>query len=147
MTPDELLLHIFRLVDDELQAAGLTDLRSRGPKPTLADSEVITLELAGEFLSLANDSALFWHFRRHHSDAFPALLHVDRSNFVRQAASLWKIKQTLHQRVAKLLVPDDTSWLVDSMPLYACKFGRARFCRRFFAQAAYDYDHAQRQTF
>lgn len=147
MTPDDLLLHVYCLVDDELRAADLTNVRACGPEPTISDAEVITIELVGEFLSLGNDTALFGHFRCHHSDAFPALNKIHRTTFVRQAANLWKVKQFLHTRLAKLLVPDDTSWLVDSMPVYACKFGRARFCRRFFAQAAYGYDHAQRQTF
>ena len=44
MTPQELLLEVFRLVDDQLQALNLGRLRQRGPQPKLADSEVITIE-------------------------------------------------------------------------------------------------------
>ena len=39
MTPHDFLLHLFCLVDDELQALHPGRLRTRGPAPTLADSE------------------------------------------------------------------------------------------------------------
>jgi hypothetical protein len=42
------------------------------------------------------------------------------------------------------LSPDDTCWLADSVPVYACKFSRARYSRLFRGQAAYD--HAQKQA-
>ena len=46
MTPQDILLEVFCLVDDQLQALDLEPLRRRGPAPALTDSEVITLELA-----------------------------------------------------------------------------------------------------
>jgi hypothetical protein len=137
---DNLLLRVFCLVDDELRASGLHDPRRSGPKPTLCDAEVITMELVGELLGFDDDSMLFWFFRRYHADAFPALASVHRSTFVRQAANLWKVKQRLQQRLARQLVPDDVSWLTDSMPIFACRFGRAGFCRR------YGYSYADRHT-
>ena len=62
MTPQELLLEVFCLVDDELQALNRGRLRQRGPAPKLADSEVITIELVGEFWKLGTDRDLFRHF-------------------------------------------------------------------------------------
>ena len=41
MPPQELLLYVFCAVDDEMKALGLTELRRRGPRPTLADSEIL----------------------------------------------------------------------------------------------------------
>jgi hypothetical protein len=64
---------------DELQALNLGRLRPRGPQPKLADSEVITIELVGEFWKLGTDRDLFRHFRRYHTAAFPALASVDRN--------------------------------------------------------------------
>ncbi len=87
MTPQELLLEVFCLVDDELQALDL-DLRRRGPKPKLSDSEVITMELVGAFWKLGTDQDLFRHFRRYHTAEFPALAELDRTTFTRQAANL-----------------------------------------------------------
>src|SRR5262245_58229063 len=119
MSLPEMLLVVFCLVDDQLRALGLDQPRSRGPGPILADAEVITIEIVGEFLGYSCDSALFWHFRQYYAGDFPALRQVHRTTFARQAANLWKIKQILQDEIVRQLVPDDTFWLVDSMPLYA----------------------------
>src|SRR5436190_2061739 len=50
MTFNDFLLHLFYLVDSELAAMNLSPLRQRGHRPSLHDSEVITIEVAGEFL-------------------------------------------------------------------------------------------------
>src|SRR5262249_10686334 len=83
MTPQDLLLEVFCLVDDPLQALGLAPLRTRGPRPTLSDSEVIAIELVGEFWKLGTDQDLFRHFRRYHTAEFPALARVSRTTFTR----------------------------------------------------------------
>jgi hypothetical protein len=147
MTPQELLLHVFCLIDDELQALGLGRLRRRGPQPTLSDSEVITIELVGEFWKLDADQELFRHFRQHDAREFPALAHLHRTTFARQAANLWRVKQLLHRRLADGLRGADPVWLVDSLPIDACQFARATFCRRFAGQADYGYCHLRKRTF
>ena len=147
MTPQELLLEVFCLVDDQLQALGLGPLRRRGPKPTLADSEVITIELVGELWKLGTDKDLFRHFRLYHKAEFPALAKVSRTTFVRQAANLWHVKQLIQQRLAQGLAGHDPVWLVDSLPIDACQFARATFCQRFAGQADYGYCHLRKRTF
>src|SRR5262249_3269634 len=147
MTPQELLLEVFCLVDDQLQALDLGRLRQRGPQPKLADSEVITMELVGEFWKLGTDRDLFRHFRRYHLAEFPALARVDRTTFTRQAANLWRVKQLIQQRLAQLLAGGDPLWLVDSLPIDACQFARAPFCQRFAGQADYGYCHLRKRTF
>ena len=147
MTPQELLLEVFCLVDDELQALDLGRLRQRGPQPKLSDSEVITMELVGEFWKLGTDRDLFRHFRRYHRAEFPALADVDRTTFTRQAANLWRVKQLIHERLARRLAGDDPVWLVDSLPIDACQFARATFCQRFAGQADYGYCHLRKRTF
>ena len=58
--------------------------------PTLCDSEVLTIEVVGEFLRLDEDTELFAYFRRHYAHFFPNLRQVHRTTFTRQAANLWK---------------------------------------------------------
>ena len=137
MTPQELLLEVFCLVDDELQAPEFRRVRRAGPRPTLADSEVITIELVGEFWKLGTDQDLFRHFRRYHQAEFPALTALDRTTFTRQAANLWRVKQLIQERLAEKLRGGDPVWLVDSLPIDACQFARATFCRRFRGEADY----------
>jgi hypothetical protein len=147
MTPQGLLLVVFCLIDDEMKALGLGRLRARGPAPELSDSEVITLEVVGEFLGLDADRDLFRHFRAYHTAEFPALAHVSRTTFARQAANLWRVKHLLQSRLAAWLSGDDPRWLVDSLPIDACRFARATFCRRFAGEADYGYDHLRKRTY
>jgi len=141
------MLTVFCLVDDQLTTLHLVHLRRRGFAPELADSEVLTIELVGEFLGLDQDAKLFWYFRHHHADAFPGLRQVHRTTFLRQAANLWAVKQRLQQHLANRLTADDPLWHVDSMPVYACQFARAPYCQRFAGAAAFGKDHVIRQTF
>ncbi len=72
-------------------------LRQRGP--ALADSEVLTMEVVGEFIGLDEERALFTYFRRHYSALFPKLRTVRRVTFTRQAANIWRVKERLWQHV------------------------------------------------
>lgn len=67
--------------------AGALKLRRRGPAPALDDREVLTMEAVGSFLGLAEDTAPFAHFRCRGLDLLPALGHVSRTRFSRQAAN------------------------------------------------------------
>lgn len=131
MTYEDYLLHLFYLIDSELEALHLPRLRRRGPQPRLRDSEVITIELAGEFLGIDTDKGIWQHFRRHHAGEFPALLQTDRTRFARHAADLWRVKQLLQERIATRLLPvhdplcGAALWLFDSFPLRVCRFKRA----------------------
>lgn len=150
MSFEDYLLHVFYLIDTELEALNLTPraLRSRGPVPRLYDSEVLSIEVAGEFLGLGTDQELYAHFRRHHAAEFPGLLRVCRTTFARQAANLWRVKQLLHQRLLRRLpAVDDPLSIVDSFALHVCRFTRARKCRLFRGQAAFGFDAAERHHF
>jgi hypothetical protein len=61
MSPQDLLLDVFCLVGDEPQALVPGRLRSRGPRPTLADSEALTIEPVGEFWKSGTGQDLFRH--------------------------------------------------------------------------------------
>jgi hypothetical protein len=147
MTPQDILLEVFCLVDDHLPALAPAPVRRRGPRPTLSDSEVITIELVGELWKLDTDQDLFRFFRRYHSREFPALARVSRTTFVRQAANVWRLKQLLQQRLAARLAAGDPVWLVDSLPIDACQFARATYCARFAGQADHGYCHLRKRTF
>ena len=76
MDATTLLITVYCLIDDWL---GGRRLRQRGPQPTLADSEILTIECVGEFLGIDTDKGLYDHFRRHYRDWFPALGRVHRT--------------------------------------------------------------------
>lgn len=79
------IIAVFCLIDDQLAGQRL---RRRGPQPTLCDSEVLTIEVVGEFLGLETDSSIFAYFRRDYADWFPGLREINRTTFVQQAANL-----------------------------------------------------------
>jgi hypothetical protein len=148
MSPQDFLLVVFCLIDDQLKdLRGGRRLRAGGPEPTLADAEVITIEVVGEFLGLGDDAALYRHFRAYHAAEFPALMRVHRTTFVRQAANLCGITRRIQARLARRLCDPRAPWLVDSLPLPACRFRRARRCGRFGDAAAWGYDATARKPF
>lgn len=122
-------------------------VRQRGPQPTLTDSEVLTMEIVGEFLGLDEDQAIYDYFQRHWADWFPGIRQVHRTTFARQAANLWKVKEHLWQYLLSLIDYDPYVSLVDSFPVPVCRFARAYRCRVFRAEAAYGYDELTKQTF
>src|SRR5213080_1616892 len=85
MDLETLIVAVFCLVDDVVRdLCRGRRLRQRGPAPVLADSEVLTVEIVGEFLGLDTDRGLHAHFRRHFGHLFPGLREVHRTTFLRQ---------------------------------------------------------------
>jgi hypothetical protein len=139
------IISVFCLIDDRVKDLGR--LRGRGPTPTLCDSEVLTIEIVGEFLGIDEDTELFAYFRRHYAHFFPNLRRVHRTTFARQAANLWKLKEILWQELLAESPHDPTFALCDSMPLPVCLFARAYRCSRFKGEAAFGKDTLLKQTF
>ncbi len=103
------IIAVFCLVDDQLKGRRI---RQRGLSPTLSDSEVLTIEIVGEFLGIDTDKkALYRYFRRHYGEWFPTLGEVHRTTFSRQAANLWKLKERLWQELLPL-APHDSSFAI-----------------------------------
>jgi hypothetical protein len=121
-------------------------VRQRGPDPILADAEVLTMEVVGEFLGYDQDAAIYHYFRRHHAGWFPALQRVHRTTFVRQAANLWVVKEQVWRGLCERLPHDPALSMVDSVPTPVCRFGRAWGCSRFRGQAAFGHDSGSRAT-
>ena len=149
MSLTDLIIRAFCITDDALADFVRRNgpLRKRGPQPTLADSEVLTIEVVGALLGIDSDAGLYRHFRRYHADLFPALARVHRTTFTRQAAALWAAKAALWQHLVSMTRRDRRLSIVDSFPVPVCRFARATFCRRFRGVAAYGRDHVARQTF
>jgi len=138
------LISVYCLVDDWLKGKRI---RQRGPQPQLSDSEVLTMEIVGEFLGIDTDQGLYTFFRRHFGDWFPTLQQVDRTTFTRQAANLWVIKEQLFVHLSQFVPHDPLISVVDSFPMPVCRFARATRCRTFAGLAAYGYDEVARQTY
>jgi hypothetical protein len=148
---EEFMIAVYCLVDELLAELGADPawrrIRQRGPAPTLADAEVVSMEVVGEFLGLDQDAAIYRYFRREHPDWFPALARIHRTTFVRQAANLWVVKERLWRILLDRIPHDPALSAVDSVPVPVCRFGRAARCRRFRGQAAFGRDTGSKATF
>lgn len=148
MNLDLFIITAFCWIDDILKVTFRGQpLRQRGPMPALADAEVLTMEVVGEYLGFSQDLALYQYFRRHYTHFSPALGRVHRTTFTRQAANLWKVKELVWRHLLDSIQYDPTFALVDSFPLPVCQFARAYRCRRFKGEAAFGRDTLVRQTF
>ena len=144
---EEFIIAVFCCVDDLLHKIIRGHrIRARGFAPSLGDSEVITMEIVGEFRGIDCDRHIWQYFRDHWEYLFPKL--GSRSTFVRQAANLWNYKQLLQQRLAQDLGGfQDSVHLVDGVPIPLCCFSRARKCRLFRGESGYGYCAAKKQTY
>jgi hypothetical protein len=137
---------VFCLIDDWL-ASQSRPLRRRGPAPTLADSEVLTIECVGEFLGIDTDSGLYQYFRRHWADWFPALRRVHRTTFLRQAANLWAVKHRLHRTCwPRSTSTQPSRWSIAWPCRSAGSPGPSR-CRRLRELAAWGHDEVAKQPY
>jgi hypothetical protein len=135
-------------VDDVLaEARPRLRYRSRGPQPILADSEVITKELVGEYLGIDTDVGIVRYFRQHHAPLFPRITQVHRTTFARQAANLWVVKQELWRWLIDQLGGDPALSLVDSVPVAVCRFAHAPVCQRFRGIASFGQDTSSRTVY
>jgi hypothetical protein len=64
------IISVFCLIDDRIKGRHRS-YRSRGPAPKLSDSEVLTMEIVGEFLGIDTDKGLYTYFKRHSPSGFP----------------------------------------------------------------------------
>src|ERR687885_2652463 len=148
MDLETLITVVFCVVDDLVRdLCRGRGLRQRGPAPVLADSEVLTVEIVGEFLGLDTDRGLHAYFRRHFGHLFPRLREVHRTTFLRQAANLWAVKLALWRHLAAAARRDPALALIDSLPVPVCRFARAYRCRAFRGLAAFGYDPVAHQTY
>lgn len=151
MDLEDFTIAVLCLVEELLRESqadpGWRRVRRRGPAPTLADSEVLTMEVVGEFLGMDQDIAIYRYFRRAHPGWFPGLLRVHRTTFARQGANLWVLKERLWRVLLDRVAHDPRLSLVDSVPVPVCRFGRAYACSRFRGEAAFGYDAGAKATF
>ena len=147
MSIEDFIIAVFCIIDDELKKVlNGTRLRMRGVKPGLSDSEILTLEIVGEYLGHDTDSGIWSYFKTHWLHFFPRI--PDRSNFARQAANLHHVKRLLQERIASLLgVYHDKLHMIDGLPMPVCKFARAHFSRVFKGDAAYGYCATKKERY
>jgi hypothetical protein len=138
------IITVYCFIDDWLKGKRV---RQRGPQPTLSDSEVLTMEVVGEFLGMDEESTLYRYFRWYWDAWFPRLALVDRTTFTRQMANLWQVKAQLWQGLLQHIAYDPQLGFIDSFPVPVCRFARAYRCRKLPELSAFGYDELVKQKY
>ena len=147
MSVEDFIIWVFCWVDEKLPEV-LSDqkLRTKGFAPALSDSEVIAMEVAGEFLGFDTDKGIWQYFCEHWKIFFPAL--GSRSNFAKQASNLWTVKQLLHARlILEMGSEKESLHIIDGLPIPVCHFRRAPWCKKFKAEATYGFCASKNENY
>ncbi len=146
MSLEDFIIRVYCLVDAELKKTVNTRLRTRGFEPKLSDSEVITMDIVGEFLGKDTDTGIWRYFKEHWTCWFPGL--GSRVNYAKQSANLWQMKQKIQLSLAlQLGAFADRLHMADGFPLAVCHFKRAGFSSIFEGIAAYGYCASKSETY
>jgi hypothetical protein len=149
-TIEDFIINVFCCVDDLLQevskSSPLCPLRRKGFAPALNDSEIITMEIIGEYQGIDTDQGIWKYFREHWQPFFPDI--KSRSSFVRRAANLSQYKEILQKRLAEKMggFTEDVH-LIDGIPIPLCCITRAPRCRSFRGEADYSYCASKKQKY
>ena len=135
MPLEQFITCVFCLIDDLYISLVTRSLRKSGTPLKLSNSKAIAIEITGEWLGFHSDKNIWKHFKQHWSHLFPKL--PDCSQFVRQTANLWVVKQQTHQHLVKLLGADTAdTHLVDGFPMDVCVTTRAKNSTIYKSEAA-----------
>ena len=112
----------------------------------LSDSEIITLAIVGEIHGIASEKAWFNYVCKNFKDLFPNLGH--RTRFNRTRRNLESVINEIRKEISNYLGYNRSDiYIVDSMPIHVCGFGRAHFCKRFKDISSYGYCASKKETY
>lgn len=138
----------FVIIDDiyhEIAPTNVADRRNLD-KATLSDSEIITISIVGELMTIDSENAWFNFVKRNFKDLFPCI--GDRTRFNRTRRNLYLITKEIRKKLCFISGFSDSNYrIVDSMPIPVCKFGRALFHKTFKQEAEYGRCPSKKETY
>lgn len=143
MPIEDYIISVYILVDDYLKT--LPPLRKRGSAPDLSDSEVITMEIVGEFLGYGKDKQIHAYFRMHWKSLFPKI--GCRTAFTRQIANLFQVKESFRKNLIHQIAPEDDLFLTDGFPIPTCHRKRVHKKNPFLGIGGFGYCAAKDLTY
>lgn len=144
----DFFLVCYVIVDDIYNQIIPDDIRFRRnySRSKLSDSEIITLAIVGEVHGIASEKSWFNYVRKNFKDLFPNLNHRTRYNRTRR--NLEPVIDAIRKEIAKYLgYAHSDIFIVDSIPIPVCKFGRAHFSKRFRDISSYGYCASKKETY
>ena len=98
----EFIISFSYLIDDLFQQLFPNPLRPQYYEPKLSDSEVIIIEIVGEWPGHDRDRVIWQYFRRLRLHFLPNI--PTRTQLASQAANLWAVKQKITERPGWMLI-------------------------------------------
>lgn len=136
------------IIDDFYQKVTPAHIKNRRniDKSIMSDSEIITLSIVGELLTIDSEKAWFSFCTKNLNDLFHNF--CTRTRFHRTRKSLLKVIEILRDELTNFLNYEyDNIRIIDSMPIPVCKFGRAHFHKSFKPEAAYGRCASKKETY
>ncbi len=131
MPLEDYIINAFCLIDDLYkEILTSTKIRKSGYAPILLDSEIITMLIVGEFLSLDDDKKIWLHFKSSYLALFPNLEQIRYKVFNKQANHLWNVVRIIHSKLLNKIGTWNL-YLADGLPLPLCHYARASKSKLF----------------
>lgn len=120
------------IIDDIYRRITPTYIKERKNINTsiMSDSEIITISLVGELLTIDSEKAWIGFCKKNLRDLFPRFSH--RTRFNRTRRGLHGVIDEIRKEITSMIGLADNSYrIIDSIPIPVCKFGRAHFHKTF----------------
>lgn len=144
----DLITVCFVIIDDTYQQVTPNFVKNRRNVnfSLMHDSEIIAIALVGDLFTVDSEKAWLGYCKKNLKDLFPQF--CGRARFNRTRRTLFKIIEIIRKRLNEMLGNQyDNHRIVNSMPIYACKFGRAHFHKTFKGVAAYGKCASKKETY
>ena len=144
----DLFTNIFVIIDDiynEIIPIGIRNRRNIKDSK-LSDSEIITISIVGELLTINSEKSFFSLLKREYKSLFPKLGY--RTRFNRNKRNLHSVISKIREYISEIFqFNSDNIRIIDSMPIPVCKFGRAHFSKCFKGEASYGRCASKKETY
>ena len=144
----DLFTIIFTIVDDIYNDIIPISIRNRRniKDSKLSDSEIITISIVGELLTIDSEKAFFSLLSREYTRLFPKL--GDRTRFNRTKRNLHAVIKEIREYISLSIQSySNEIRVIDSMPIPVCEFGRAHFSKCFKGEASYGRCPSKKQIY
>lgn len=139
---------VFVLIDDAYNEVIPHSIKNRRniSDSKLSDSEIISISIVGEAITIDSEKAWFYFVKKNFKDLFPNI--GDRSRFNRTKRNLYTAIKEIQKYFSKWpIFSNDNIRIIDSMPIPVCKFARAYFSKLFKDISSYGYCASKKEPY
>ena len=144
----DLFTIIFVLVDDVYNEIIPSNIKNRRniSDSKLSDSEIISISIVGEAITIDSEKAWFFFVKKNFKDLFPNI--GDRTRFNRTKRNLFMVIKEIQKYFSNLpMFLNDDIRIINSMPIPVCKFARSYFNKSFKDISSYGYCASKKETY